>query len=139
MGGSPTCFHEGFLAARFCFSCPHPGPPLHSAALQCTSIQNTILVHHPAATVHQSNPAQQSPRRVSTSSQYLSSLQFNSCNQYPTLSWSTSLLNRDSHFYEGSVVRNSFTSFTGCHENQMVECCPHTPGSYAPLIHWSHP
>ena len=40
-------------------------------------------------------------------------LPLHSCRQYPTLSWLTSILNRDSHRYEGSVVQNSFTSLTG--------------------------
>ena len=34
----------------FCSSCPHAGPPSHTADLQQTSIQYTILIHQPAAT-----------------------------------------------------------------------------------------
>ena len=51
---------------------------------------------------------------ATSSSQYLSPTPL-SCRQYPTLFRPTSLLNRDSHRYEGSVVQNSFTSFTGSH------------------------
>ena len=53
----------------FCSSCPQPDPPLHRAVLQRISIQNTILVHHPAATVHQHNPALQSPFTLADNSQ----------------------------------------------------------------------
>ena len=47
-------------ASGSCSSYPHPGPSLHRADLQRILIENTILVHHPAETVHQHNATPQS-------------------------------------------------------------------------------
>ena len=123
-GGSPTCFHKGSWLSGSWSSCLHPGPHLQSAVLQRMSIQNTILVYHPAATFHQHNPPPQSPhfqpvyliRKVNST--YFTPISllppFHSCRQYPTLSQPTSLLNRDLN-HDFSVVQNSFTSPTGSH------------------------
>ena len=100
--------------------CSHPGPLLHRAGLQQISIQNTILIHHPAAAVHQYKPAPQSPHfqlvsltREVKSAHFTpiipSSPPFYPWTPYSTLSWPTSYLKRDSHRYEGSVVQNNFT------------------------------
>ena len=101
----------------FCSSCPQPGPPLHRAVLQRISIQNTILVHHPAATVHQHNPALQSPFTLADNSQ-----------PYPG----------QPHFLTGTHIVMKAASCkiasrhpqTVTHEKRTVECLPHTPGLY---------
>ena len=128
-----------------CSSCPHPDPSLHRAVLQQISIQNTILVHHPAATVHQHN-LHYSPCTFNlflwpdrgtapTSPQFLppTSALADNTQSYPG----------QRHFLTGTHIAMKAASckIDSLHpqavtlENQMVECSTNIPGLYAWAIH----